>query len=143
MDGAPRRARQAAAALTLVAAAAAGCAGPGEGDAADVVTRFYAAVAAGDGDAACALLLPGAAQDLAHEAGSPCGEALVDPSEAGGVLAERAGAPVDAVHLAGGQAQVVTATDTVFLARSGESWVVTAAGCDPRGERPYDCEVES
>ncbi|CAM3662849.1 hypothetical protein [Isoptericola cucumis] len=142
MDGAPRRARQAAAALALVAAAAA-CAGPGEGDAADVVTRFYAAVAAGDGDAACALLLPGAAQDLAHESGVPCGEALVDPQEAGGVLAERAGAAVDAVHLAGGQAQVVTATDTVFLARSGGTWVVTAVGCDPRGERPYDCEVES
>ncbi|MFC7877638.1 hypothetical protein [Isoptericola sp. NPDC057391] len=131
-------------AVAALVAAAAGCAGPGDGDAQDVVTRFYAAVAAGDGDAACALLLTGAAEDLAEEEQAPCPEALLDPAGPGGVLGERAAAAtVDAVHRAGSQAQVVTASDTVFLARSGDTWVVTGVGCDPRGERPYDCEVES
>ena len=50
---------------------------------------------------------------------------------------------VEDVHVAGRQAQVVTATDTVFLALSGDAWVVTAAGCTPRDDRPYDCEVEA
>jgi hypothetical protein len=43
--------------------------------------------------------------------------------------------------VAGRQAQVRLGGDTVFLARSGDGWVVTAAGCDPRPDRPYDCEV--
>ncbi|MFE5293309.1 hypothetical protein ACFQ8T_14120 [Isoptericola sp. NPDC056618] len=139
-----RRRLRAPAVAALVAAAAAGCAGPGAGDAQDVVTRFYAAVAEGDGDAACSLLLAGAAADLVEEEQEPCPEALLDPAGPGGVLGERAAAAtVEAVHRAGSQAQVLTASDTVFLARSGDTWVVTAVGCDPRGERPYDCEVES
>lgn len=47
------------------------------------------------------------------------------------------------MHRAGGQAQVRTAGDAVFLALSGDRWVVTAAGCEPQGDRPYDCEVGS
>lgn len=138
-----RRTLRATAVAALVAAAA-GCAGPGDGDAREVVDRFYAAVAAGDGDAACALLLAGAAADLAEEEQEPCPDALLDPAGPGGVLGERAAAAtVESVHRAGSQAQVLTASDTVFLARSGDTWVVTAVGCDPHGERPYDCEVES
>jgi len=133
-----------AAVVALAAVVTAGCGGPGDDAAQDVVARFYAAVAAGDGDAACALLLAGAAADLAEEERAPCPEALLDPAGPGAVLAERAdAATVVTVRRAGSQAQVLTASDTVFLARSGNTWVVTAVGCDPRGERPYDCEVES
>jgi hypothetical protein len=32
--------------------------------------------------------------------------------------------------------------DTVFLARFEDGWRVTAAGCTPDGERPYDCAVK-
>jgi len=139
-----RRRRLHAPAVAALVAAAAGCGGPGDDAAQDVVARFYAAVAAGDGDAACALLLTAAAEDLTEEEQAPCPRALLDPAGPGGVLTERAeDAAVEAVHRAGSQAQVVTASDTVFLARSGDTWVVTAVGCDPRGERPYDCEVES
>lgn len=132
----------AASAVVLVAAAA-GCAGPGDADAQDVVDRFYAAVAAGDGDAACALLLVASAEELAEEEQEPCPEALLDPAGPGAVLGERAAAASVETVRAGSQAQVLTASDTVFLARSGDTWVVSAVGCDPRGERPYDCEVES
>ena len=55
----------------------------------------------------------------------------------------RDGVVVEDVHVAGRQAQVVTADDTLFLAVSGDAWVVTAAGCTPREDRPYDCEVEA
>jgi hypothetical protein len=33
------------------------------------------------------------------------------------------------------------AGDVVFLTVSGADWLVTAAGCTPRPERPYDCQV--
>jgi len=41
----------------------------------------------------------------------------------------------------GGSAPVLLEDDTVFLTRSGNEWKITAAGCTPRGERPYDCDV--
>jgi hypothetical protein len=39
-------------------------------------------------------------------------------------------------------AQVVMAGDVVFLAAFGDRWRVTAAGCSPRGNRPYRCLIE-
>jgi hypothetical protein len=123
----------------LGVAVTAGCAGPGvlEADA-------EAAVKAGDGQAACDLLLPDAAESLEQDAEAPCATAVVEDPRAGQELAHRAAdAGVTEVHVAGMQAQVVTASDTVFLARSGERWIITAAACERRPERPYDCEVEA
>jgi hypothetical protein len=129
-------------AAALVLAALAACAGPDAGDARDTVDRFAGAVAAGDGETACALLVPDAADALAADAGAPCADAVVDPA---GPLADVVRGTGDVVvtdvHVAGRQAQVVTDSDTLFLALSGEGWVVTAAGCTPREDRPYDCEV--
>ncbi len=142
--GAADRGLAAVPVLALTVLGLAACAGPGATDAEDVVTRFVGAIAAGDGPEACRLLLPDAAEALAEDAGEPCQEAVVDPS---GPLADVvAGADdvvVEDVHVAGRQAQVVTASDTVFLALSGDGWVVTAAGCTARPDRPYDCEVEA
>lgn len=138
------RRRAAAPVLALAVLGLAACAGPDAADAQDVVGRFTAAIAAGDGDAACDLLLPDAAEALADDAGEPCADAVVDPSGPLADLVEAAGDPVvEDVHVAGRQAQVVTASDTLFLALSGDGWVVTAAGCTARPDRPYDCEVEA
>ncbi|MCA5894856.1 hypothetical protein LEP48_18030 [Isoptericola sp. NEAU-Y5] len=52
-------------------------------------------------------------------------------------------AQVEEAHVAGRQAQVATGDDTYFLALSGDGWVITAAACEPRPQRPYDCEVEA
>jgi hypothetical protein len=30
----------------------------------------------------------------------------------------------------------------LFLTVSGDHWLVTAAGCDARPDRPYDCVLE-
>jgi hypothetical protein len=142
----PSATRAVVALAALGVALTAGCAGPGvmEADAEAAVTDFYAAVEAGDGQAACDLLLPDAAESLEQDAEAPCATAVVEDPRIGQELAHRAAdAAVSEVHVAGTQAQVVTASDTVFLARSGERWIITAAACEPRPERPYDCEVEA
>ncbi|KLN35756.1 hypothetical protein FB00_05565 [Cellulosimicrobium funkei] len=145
--GGRRRARAAiptGALAGLTALGLAACAGPGTADARAVVEELAAAVAGGDGTAACALILPDAADALAADEGEPCADVVTAPD---GPLAALAAAGddlvVEDVHVAGRQAQVVTATDTLFLAVSGDGWVVTAAGCTPREDRPYDCEVEA
>ncbi|WP_309133754.1 hypothetical protein [Cellulomonas sp.] len=140
-----RRHGAAVAALTLaVALVASACSdAPASADAVDAAERFYAAVADGDGEAACALLLPDAAEAAADDADAPCALAVTSGA-IGDDLASRAdGLGTATAHVAGRQAQVLFAADTVFLARSGGGWVVTAAGCDSRPERPYDCEVEA
>ncbi len=145
MSSSMRRARTGLLAAAM-ATLAAGCAGPGvmESDAEASVTDFYAAVAARDGQAVCDLLLPDAADALEQDAGAPCATAVVEDPQVGPALAHRAAdATVSEVHVSGTQAQVVTTSDTVFLARSGDRWIVTAAACTARPERPYDCEVEA
>jgi len=52
------------------------------------------------------------------------------------------GGEVRQVEIWGGDAQVRLGDDTVFLTETGAGWRVTAAACEPRGEAPYDCEVE-
>ena len=42
----------------------------------------------------------------------------------------------------GGDAQVRLGGDTVFLTETPTGWRVTAAACEPRGELPYECQVE-
>jgi len=126
----------------LVAASLAAC-GPGSAARAaeDVAVAFYAAVADGDGDAACALLAGSVAQTVAADEEAPCGRALSEGRVADDLVERAADARPGEVRVAGRQAQVRLGSDTVFLARSGAGWVVTAAGCDPRPDRPYDCEV--
>lgn len=126
----------------LVAASLAAC-GPGSAARAaeDVAVAFYSAVADGDGDAACALLAGSVAQTVAADEEAPCGWALSEGRVADDLVERAADARPGEVRVAGRQAQVRLGSDTVFLARSGAGWVVTAAGCDPRPDRPYDCEV--
>ena len=45
------------------------------------------------------------------------------------------------VEVYGKDAVVHLEKDTVFLARFDDGWRVTAAGCTPNGDRPYDCDV--
>ncbi|NKX52043.1 hypothetical protein HER39_16005 [Arthrobacter deserti] len=116
---------------------AAGCAGlnPGTGEAAASAQHFHRLLEAGDGSAACGLLAPGTAEEV--EGGTPgsCADKLprLGLGPAFEVVESRA---------YGREAQVRLDGDTVFLTRSGGRWVVAAAGCTSRGERPYDCEVK-
>lgn len=127
------------AALIGVTAAAllGGCA---DGDArraaiSGVAVRLLTAVGDGDGAAACALLAPDTVSALEQSAGAPCAEAILDedlPAPAG----------VRRVDVYGQWARVVLAADTEFLAAFPGGWRVVAAGCQSRGERPYDCVLQ-
>ena len=46
------------------------------------------------------------------------------------------------VDVHGRQARVTLTADTLFLALFSTGWKVTAAGCTPRPDQPYDCTVE-
>jgi hypothetical protein len=127
----------AAGVVVLVAATTlTGCASlsPDASAAVDAVESFHAAVAAGEGSAACDLLAPAATEELEQAQAAPCPDAVLAADLTPG------GEAVES-HAYGRQAQVVLTDDVVFLTVSGGRWLVTAAGCTPRPERPYDCEI--
>ncbi|MDC7122372.1 hypothetical protein OMK64_12600 [Cellulomonas fimi] len=134
----------ASALLALVVVAAAACSSPAQvrDEVADAASEFYAAIEAGDGEAACALLAPAVVDAVEDEEGEACADALTS-GDLGSELASRASDGEVTVRRAGGQAQARTPDDTVFLAASGDGWVVTAAACDPQPPRPYDCALEA
>jgi hypothetical protein len=94
--------------------------------------RFHEALAAGNAAAACDLLAPETRKEL---------EALTDAKLPQAVS-------LSATDVYGTNAVVVLGSDTsreadtVFLARFGRLWKVTAAGCKPRADLPYDCDVK-
>jgi len=112
-----------------------GCAATGgrENAAAAAALRLLDAVAAGDGAAACATLAPDTLREVAED--EPCEQAILDAD-----LPEPG--PVEKSAVYGQWAQVRLAADTEFLAVFPGGWRVVAAGCTPRGDRPYDCSVQ-
>jgi hypothetical protein len=109
--------------------------------AASTATDFYDAIGRSDGTAACDLLAPATLEELESDADEPCDEALLD-GDVGETLTARADPSTASPSVAGRQAQVLLSSDVVFLTISGSSWLITAAGCDERPHRPYDCAVE-
>lgn len=118
----------------------AACSGEGAGPpgAEQAAEKFYAAVQAGDYGQACSMLAPATLEDSqqAEDGGEqPCIDKL------GAVSLASPGMPVTSQAF-GRNAQVVFEADTVFLTLSNGTWKVMAAGCTPRGERPYSCLIE-
>ncbi|MEV0895510.1 hypothetical protein [Actinoplanes sp. NPDC049802] len=116
-------------AVTLVT----GCASLEErSSAAEATARtFLQAVAEGDGTAACGALAP----ETRAEIDAPCEQSILDE-------ALPAPSPVTDSQVYGQSALVRFESDTVFLAVFPDGWRVVAAGCVPRGERPYDCRIQ-
>jgi hypothetical protein len=103
--------------------------------AAQVSQSFHRAVSAGEGQAACEVLAPGVVDELEESAGTPCEQAIVDEGlPAAETILESAAF--------GTGAMVVLDGDVVFLAEFDGGWRVTAAGCTPRADRPYDCLLQ-
>lgn len=117
----------------IVACAVTGCADRRAGAVEEVALSFSADVAAGDAGAACLLLAP-ATRERVERAGS-CPTALAASRSVGG-------ARVLSSQVWGNEALARMAGDTLFLIETGQGWRVAAAGCQARGEAPYDCELE-
>ncbi|WP_433254579.1 hypothetical protein ACQPYK_13055 [Streptosporangium sp. CA-135522] len=111
-----------------------GCASSDKAPAEQAVARFYTAVQERHGEQACSLLTPGAADSLGT-GGQTCAKAILDLDLPGGQARDAA--------VWGDEAQVRLTRDTVFLHRFPQGWLVRGAGCRPRGDLPYRCEVEA
>ena len=109
-----------------------GCAGLEEDDVARVAGAFEDPAAA-PADR-CALLAPSTLETLESDQSAPCADVIGQVPLPGGAI--------EAVEVWGGDAQVRLGGDTVFLTETPSGWRVTAAACEPRGELPYDCQVE-
>jgi hypothetical protein len=131
--------------LPVVAALAAALAGCGGGQSQEkevggVVTRFYSAIEAGDGERACDQLSQDTLEQLEAQTQQRCPSVIT--------RLELHPAPVSASHVFITNAQVRLANDELaFLGREPEGWKLTAVGCQPGPgqpqSRPADCEVES
>jgi hypothetical protein len=110
----------------------AGCSSLQEPEVQRVATTFENGSA--DPEARCDLLVPATRAALEKQAGTACSEAIGSLQLAGG--------GVKAVEVWGGQAQIRLAGDTLFLNQTSNGWRVSAAGCTPNGQAPYDCEVQ-
>jgi hypothetical protein len=118
-----------------VALALTGCTSAGDrsGAATTTAVRLLTAVADHDGAAACAVLAPDTMAEVSQD--EPCEQAILDEDLPKPGTVEKA-------SVYGQWAQVKLSDDTVFLAVFPGGWRVVAAGCTPRGDRPYDCAVQ-
>jgi hypothetical protein len=125
-----RRTALVAAALLLT-----GCSSGHGDDVEQTVDDFGAAWEAQDGAAVCDLLAPVTQEEVESSTGMACAEGVLelDVPPPGGVTD---------VQVFATAAQVRAETDTVFLSQYDGGWRVLAAGCEPQGERPYDCELK-
>jgi hypothetical protein len=110
----------------------AGCASADAPEVEEVASRFEDP--SGDPGERCGLLAPATLTAFEQDVSAACTEAVQDLPLAGG--------SVESVEVWGGNAQVRLTGDTVFLTETTAGWRVTSAGCTPRAEAPYDCEVE-
>ncbi|MEU8354913.1 hypothetical protein AB0C27_02770 [Nonomuraea sp. NPDC048882] len=96
--------------------------------------RFHAAISAHQERAACAMLTRETADRLPAR-GQTCADALRE-------LGLGPGGGVTSVSVWGDEAQVRLRGDTLFLRRFTDGWRISAAGCSPVRDLPYECEVE-
>jgi hypothetical protein len=109
-----------------------GCASASEPDVSKVATAFDDP--SGDPQARCDLLAPATRATFESDSSATCADAIGDVPLQGGT--------VSSVQIWGGDAQVRLGGDTLFLTETDGGWKVTAAGCESRGQAPYDCQVD-
>jgi hypothetical protein len=122
-----------AAALGLAALLVTGCASTQRPEVQRVATAFENS--RGDAQARCQLLTPKAVAALEQNGSQSCADAIGQLSLDGG--------GVRSVQVWGGDAQVELSGDTLFLTQTKAGWKVSAAGCTPNTDAPYDCEVQA
>ena len=137
MTMAPARWAPAVGAAVLVAGLA-GCSQGGRGTPTGplhAVETFEAALKRGDAATACDLLAPPTRNELEQSESEKCAKALPGQD----IPATTSEADVDVF---GDEAIARVAGDVLFLTNVGGTWMVSAAGCKPQPDQPYDCEVK-
>ena len=119
--------------VALFTAVGAGCTPAGQAEAWATAGQFETALAAHDNQAACRLLSDEARHRLETASTRPCPAALAALSLPAG--------PTRSIETWGGNSQVRLDGSVLFLAEFRAGWRVTAAGCTPRTDQPYDCVV--
>ncbi|EAP98458.1 hypothetical protein JNB_15878 [Janibacter sp. HTCC2649] len=129
-----------ASAVLLALVPATGCAGRGaaETGAVSAASEQFISAASMQPGKACDFLAPATLESIASD-DEECATAMADL----GMETLRAGGPEPRAQVYGRDAIVQWDDQTMFLARFDGGWLVTAAGCTPRGkDLPYDCSVE-
>jgi hypothetical protein len=127
-----RRNHRALIALAAGAVLLTGCSSAQEPEVRQVARTFEDP--SGDAEMRCDLLAPATLAAFEKSKSAPCTEAVQDLPLEGGA--------VESIEIFGGDAQVKLTGDTLFLAETRAGWRITAAACRPKGEAPYDCEVD-
>lgn len=128
------RSLTAAAASLVILISLSGCSSGNDADATRAAERLHAGLRAGNGAAACDALSDEVQQELTESHGS-CETAVIESG------IPDTGQVVD-VDVYGTAAQVRYDADVVFLGEFPDGWKVTAAGCAPQADAPYDCKVK-
>lgn len=119
-------------------------AGCGTGDDRDqaraTVERFYDALRAGDGAAACAELGDSTIEQVESQSGQSCREVVTRLEYDGGAVLD--------VEVAINNAKAdLRSGESAFLSREPDGWKLTAIGCKAAdgkpADRPFDCEAEA
>ena len=127
--------------LVLAALAVAGCGTSDDRDEARAATeRFYAAIEADDGEAACAELGDPLLEQVESQTEQPCADVIARLEYDGGA--------VDRTEVYVTNAKVdLTSGESAFLSREADGWKLSAIGCKAEkgkpADRPFECEVES
>ena len=115
-----------------------GCAGSQDGTASAVAQEYAAALGAGDGARACAVLAPSVRDELEQSSGKPCGEAVIEEAVPG--EGENEGNVL--VEVYGTSAQIRLSGDVLFLTRFQHTWRITAASCSSTPREVYECRIK-
>ena len=130
-------------AIACLALAGCSAGGSARAGAEETAAHFARAIADDDGARACALLVRDAREAVETTTRARCEIGVLRlglddrQRSTGGSTSGTISARVY-----GRAAVVEQARDTVFLARSGDTWLVRAAGCTPVEDAPYDCTLD-
>jgi N-methylhydantoinase A/oxoprolinase/acetone carboxylase beta subunit len=102
--------------------------------------RFYAAIRADEGQAACAQLSEDTVKQLESQSGQSCADVVTRLSYEGG--------EIERVQVYATDAKVdLTSGESAFLSPDQGEWKLSGIGCKPEEgkprDRPFDCEVEA
>jgi N-methylhydantoinase A/oxoprolinase/acetone carboxylase beta subunit len=106
----------------------------------ETTERFYAAIRADEGQAACAELSEDTVKQLESQSGQSCADVVTRLSYEGG--------GIERVQVYATNAKVdLTSGESAFLSPDQGEWKLSAIGCRPEEgkprDRPLDCEAEA